>query len=173
MIAHGKIVLRAPEPADVDAMFRWENDRSIWAYGRTRAPLSRFQLHEYVRNYPADPIADGQARFIIEWNGEAAGCIDLYALDAVNRRAGVGVVVDTPYRGNGLALDALVALCGYMSADLGFHQLWAIVGVENISSRRLFESAGFSTSGRLRSWIRRGESYSDALVYQILLPADR
>lgn len=136
MMSCGKILLRAPEPSDVDAMFRWENDSAIWAYGRTRAPMSRFQLHEYVRNYSADPLSDGQARFIIELPGEgAAGCVDIYDLDPVNRRAAVGVVVDPTCRGRGLALDALVALCRYVWSELGLHQLWAVVARENIPSQ--------------------------------------
>lgn len=52
-----KITLRAPEPSDVDAMFRMENDPAVWPDGHTRAPLSRHLLATYVDNYTPDAFA--------------------------------------------------------------------------------------------------------------------
>ena len=36
-----KIALRAIEPEDLDDLYRWENDSSLWIYGCTIAPFSR------------------------------------------------------------------------------------------------------------------------------------
>lgn len=172
MIRGQGITLRAPEPdVDVDAMFRWENDSHAWSDGRTRAPMSRHQLWEYAENYSSDILSVGQARFIICRDDEIAqtGCIDLYDIDTLNRKAGVGVYVDARFRRMGIAKSALVALCEYCRVELGLHQLWAVVSGDNPVSCRLFESCGFVRAGRLRSWIRHGESYSDAYVMQRLL----
>lgn len=62
----GEVRLRALEPEDVDRLYIWENDRDIWPFGGTRAPLSRHQLWEYATNYDANPFAAGQLRLIIE-----------------------------------------------------------------------------------------------------------
>ena len=48
------------------------------------------------------------------------------------------------------------------------HQLAAVVSVDNAASRALFDAAGYRTAGRLRSWVRRGRSYIDVLLYQRL-----
>lgn len=173
MMTDGTITLRAPEPSDVDAMFRWENDRTIWPDGRSRAPLSRHRLWQYVESYSADPLAEGELRLMIADNctGEAVGCVDLYDVDAVNRRAGIGIVIDPAWRGRGYALKTLALIADYCRNDLGLHQLWAVAGAANEASRTLFERGGFTVAGRLRSWIRiSGTSYGDAYIYQRLLP---
>ncbi len=56
------ITLRAVEPTDVDCLYIWENDPSLWPHGSTRAPLSRFQLSEYATGYDADPYSARQLR---------------------------------------------------------------------------------------------------------------
>ena len=38
------ICLRAPEPEDLELLYEWENDSSLWIAGNTRAPYSKFQL---------------------------------------------------------------------------------------------------------------------------------
>lgn len=62
----GEVRLRALEPEDVDRLYIWENDRDMWPFGGTSAPLSRHQLWEYATNYDANPFAAGQLRLIIE-----------------------------------------------------------------------------------------------------------
>lgn len=177
MISDGTIYLRAPEPTDVDAMFRWENERSSWSSAGVRAPMSRHMIWKYVEEYTADLAADGQARFIIclQDTDTPVGAIDLYDADITNRRCGVGIAVDPAFRGSGYGSRALTLLADYAWRDLGFHQLWATVSSENTASRRLFADCGFAVSGRLRSWIRQGDSFTDAFIYQRLLPvsADR
>lgn len=179
MLKDDAIYLRAPEPqCDIDAMFRWENDASSWVDGRTRAPMSRYQLWEYLTNYSPDILASGQARFVIctrvagyeaEDSGFPIGCIDLYDLDALNRRAGVAVYIDSGNRRNGYAARALTLMAGYCRRDLGLHQLWAVVSAENAASRALFCRCGFTVSGRMRSWIRCADAYTDAFIFQRLL----
>lgn len=163
------LTLRAPEEADVDRLFFWENDRSLMECVATAAPLSRFQVWEYVHNYTADPYASGELRLIlVKPDGVAVGYIDLYSFDAVNRRAGVGIYIDEEFRGMGIGKEALRLLCDYVQITLGIHQLWATVAIDNKSSVALFNSAGFKSTGKLRSWIRRGGQYADALILQLL-----
>ena len=64
--------------------------------------------------------------------------------------------------------DGLTQLCDYASTTLGMHQLAAVVAVDNAPSIALFKSCGFKSTGRLRSWIRRGRTYADALIFQRL-----
>jgi len=171
MLTDGTIILRAPEPADIPAMYIWENDTSVWADGVLRAPMSRQMLHDFVMSYNPDPNSAGQLRLIIEAvaGREPAGCIDLYDYDAVNRRAGVGIVIAPMWQGRGIGSRAVRLMAEYCHVQLGLHQLWAIAGRDNVASLRMFERCGFRSCGSLRSWIRHGDSYSDALMFQLLL----
>ncbi len=42
------IRLRAPEPEDLEVMFRFENATDVWEMSNTTGPYSRFQLKQYI-----------------------------------------------------------------------------------------------------------------------------
>lgn len=165
------ITLRAPEPTDVETLYRWENDTRLWDVGRACAPYSRAQLEAYIENYDADIYAQRQLRLMVvdRATGTTVGAVDLYDFDPVNLRAGVGIIIDSDYNRRGYATHALALLELYSRRRLGLHQLWAIVPDDNAPSRQLFTAAGYATAGHLRSWIRIGNRYSSALIFQLLL----
>lgn len=164
------ISLRAPEQADVDSIFLWENDPGFNESLPQNAPLSRYQVWEYVQNYQADPFATRELRMIIydEDVKAAVGHIDMFDFDPVNRRAGIGIYIDKDRRREGYARSALEMFESYVTRTLGMHQLWAYVALDNEASRHLFTGAGYKAAGRLRSWLRRGTQYTDALFFQKL-----
>lgn len=166
------IALRAPEPSDVGQMYEWENDTTLWSVGRATAPYSRAQLEAYVACYDADIFSAGQLRMVIVdlRSGEPAGVVDLYEFDPVNRRAGVGILVDRCFQGRGIASRAISLLGGYCSGRIGMHQLWAVVPADNEPCRQLFVGQGYKIAGRLRSWVRSGRTWTDAYLLQLLFP---
>lgn len=166
-----EIRLRALELMDVDTLYEWENDTAAWQEGSTIAPFSRRQLMDYVTTYDGDIYSARQLRLMIAVEGHigAVGAIDLYEFDPVNLRAGVGIYLSPEFRGAGYGRAALEELAAYCRDRLGMHQLWAIAGQDNHRSRALFEECGFTASGRLRSWLRRGTAYTDAYLYQRML----
>lgn len=171
MLSNNLIRLRALEPDDIDMLYLWENDTELWKYGSNIAPFSRKLLADYIDTYEGDIFKSGQLRFMIVSidSNIPVGMIDLYDFDAVNRRAGVGIMIDVAQQSRGYARGALTLLCKYCYERLGIHQLYATVSVDNSPSIALFHDSKFKTCGRLRSWIRRGDSYIDAYILQRLL----
>ena len=164
-----KIRLRAVERDDLDTLYLLENDMSEAGSAVTNQPVSRMMLWNYIENYSADIAEDRQLRLMIEdAEGNADGAVDISDYDPFNRRGFVGISILPSCRRRGYAADALALLCDYAANTLGMHQLAAIVDVDNEPSRSLFVSAGFKSCGRLRSWLRRGKTYSDAQIYQKL-----
>ena len=89
-----KIKLRALEPDDVEVLYQWENDRSIWHLSTTLTPLSRFTLEQYVLSAGQDIYATRQMRMMIELlqpesGVHTIGSIDLFDFEPAHRRAGV------------------------------------------------------------------------------------
>ncbi len=74
-----------------------------------------------------------------------------------------------PYRGQRHGLNALNALADYCRTRLSLHQLYCVAGADNTASCALFERAGYTISGRLRSWLRMANTYTDAYLYQKML----
>ncbi len=171
MLKSQRITFRALEPIDVDTLYQWENDPDVWHVGNTVAPYSRKLLWEYIDTYEADIFKSRQLRFMIETNEpkQPIGTIDLFDFDPVNSRCGIGILVIPPFRRMGIAEEGLRLIADYCRLRLSLHQLYCIISSSNQASRRLFESVGFSISGRLRSWLREGGAYGDAYIYQKLL----
>jgi diamine N-acetyltransferase len=165
------IALRAVEPTDLDVLYRWENDTSLWAIGSSIAPYTRKQIWDYIENYDSDIYATRQLRLIIElWKTkDAIGTIDLYDFDPTHQRAALGILIDSDYVNNGYGTSAIMLMLQYAKAIIGLHQIYAYVPVDNKPSIALFNKCGFKSSGCLRSWLRRGQSYCDVLILQAIL----
>lgn len=170
LLSDGNLVMRALEPGDIDIILEWENDTRLWTSATTAAPFSRRNIEDYVLTYDADIFSARQLRLMICVDGVAVGAADIFDFDPVNRRAGIGLVIGEPFRRRGYGLRALALLARYCRERIGMHQLWAIVGADNAPSRAMLAGAGYEISGRLRSWLRSGTSYTDAYIYQLLLP---
>lgn len=168
-LRNDKIKLRAVERDDLDMLYFLENEIAETGSSVSNQPVSRMMLWNYIQSYSADIAADRQLRLIVEdAAGNAVGTVDISDYDAANRRGYVGVAILASYRGKGYGTAALDMLCRYASHTLGLHQLAAQVAVDNEPSRRLFASVGFKACGRLRSWVRRGNSFADILIFQRL-----
>lgn len=166
-----KTRLRAVEPEDIDLMYLWENDPAIWGVSGTLAPFSRHTLERFIEEQRFELFQSQQQRLIIETlKGEAVGILDLFELDPVNGRAGIGVLIhDKRQRRKGFAADALESICRYAHEVLHLHQLWCSVGVSNPQSLALFQGAGFEQTGIKRAWNRTEEGYEDEILLQKLL----
>ena len=161
--------LRALEPEDLELMYGWENDMQIWRVSGTVAPFSRHVLSRLIEEQQFDIYATRQMRLVIEHDGQAVGAVDLFEFDPHNRRAGVGIIVDSQHRAQGLGCDALKALEQYARQTLHLHQLWCSVTVDNEASLKLFRKAGYVECGLRREWILTSDGALDEILMQKIL----
>ena len=163
--------LRALEPGDIELMYAWENDTEIWGVSGTLAPFSRHTLERFIEEQQFDIFQTRQQRLIIETpEGLPVGALDLFDLDPVNLRAGVGILIhDTAQRGKGYAADAVETVCSYARDMLHLHQLWCSVEAGNAASLALFRHAGFSETGIRKEWLRLADGFHDEVFLQKIL----
>lgn len=167
------IKLRALEPGDVDLLYSWENDPSIWKVSNTLTPFSRFQIEEYVLNAQNDIFAARQLRLMIDLTkvglGEnSVGTIDLFEFDPSHARAGVGIMIREPYRAKGYAIEAMNLFIRYTFHTLHLHQLYCNISPDNIASLNLFEKLGFVKCGIKKDWIRDGQQWHEEWILQLI-----
>ena len=94
------IRLRAPEPEDLEVMFRFENATDVWEMSNTTGPYSRFQLKQYIEQTQNDLFADRQLRLMIEnGNRQVVGMVEVCSFAYI-------AVENLPSR-------RLFAACGY------------------------------------------------------------
>jgi len=166
-----QIFLRAVEPTDLDAMYRWENDPDNWLVSNTSNPFSKHVLEQYVFAVH-DLMKDGQVRLVICLNDskEAIGAIDLFELDPKHSRVGVGILVDKDQRGKGVAAEALALVIDHCFITLGLHQVFCDVLSDNESSMKLFKSKGFLETSVKKEWLWHDGKWKDEHLLQLIKP---
>ena len=164
-----EIRLRALEPEDLEVLYRWENDSTLWEVGNTLAPFSRYALRSYIAESGRSLYEMRQLRLIIELVSEqkAIGIVDLFDFDPHANRAACGILLDSDYQGQGRAICALRLLIGYAFDRLALHQLYAHVPEANLPSMRLFQRCGFQPTACLKEWIRVAGGFADVRVMQL------
>jgi diamine N-acetyltransferase len=163
------ISLRAPELEDLDLLFIWENDPSIWQVSGTLTPFSRYILKQYLEHAGKDIYEAKQLRLMIQLksNHRPVGAADLFNFDPHHHRAGIGILIAEPSdRRQGYAREALETVIAYCFDVLHLHQVYCNIAAGNSASIKLFEEAGFEECGRKKEWIYNGSSYEDELLYQ-------
>lgn len=171
LLKNKDIVLRAVEPEDLEILYRWENSAVLWYHGNTLAPYSKLVLRQYINDsLEMDIYQSKQLRLMIDLVEEkfTIGTIDLYDIDAHNRRAGIGILIDDDYRRRGFAKQALELMSNYAFDFLYLHQIYAYIAQSNTNSISLFEKAGYQSVGILKDWLQRGEEFEDVYLSQLL-----
>lgn len=166
-----KIKLRAPEPEDLDLLYKWENDTEIWQISNTISPFSKYTLRKYIENSHRNIFETGQLRFMIDLrsSGKTIGTIDLFDFDPFHQRAGIGILIaDKSERRQGNAEMALKCLINYCFDHLKLHQLYCNITADNHASIKLFEKIGFKEAGIKKDWIRLKKGYINEIMYQLI-----
>ncbi|MDR2058403.1 MAG: GNAT family N-acetyltransferase [Dysgonamonadaceae bacterium] len=171
LFENDKIILRALEPEDLDVLYKWENDSTLWRNGITLTPYSKFALRDYLSNSTLDIFQTRQLRLMIEEkkSGDSIGTIDLYDFDPMNLRAGIGILIDAAYRRQGLGLQSLKLMEEYAFRFLLLKQLYAYVPIRNMPSYKLFSQGGYEETGLLRSWIKTENGFIDVFFMQLIV----
>ncbi len=173
LLTGDRLRLRALEPEDVDLLFEWENDPSVWSVSNTLAPFARFQIEDYIMNTPNEPFKSLQLRLMIDlrepWKDQKTiGTIDLFDIDPLHHRAGLGILIREPFRQQGYGLEAMNILLAYVFGTLHLHQLYCNISPHNASSLKLFEKSGFVLCGTKKDWLFDGEKWQDELMFQLI-----
>lgn len=171
-ITNDAIKLRALEPDDVELLYKWENDNSVWRVSNTHVPISKYLLASYIKSSDRDFWESKELRLIIE-NGEniPVGTIELFEFDPFHLRAGLGIILFAQEdRGKGLAKLALELIMEYAFNELGIYQLYANVAESNRASIELFKKLGFVQTGNKTNWLRiPGVGWENEFLFQRVL----
>lgn len=167
-----QILLRAPEPEDLDELYGWENDPHVWFLSGTYSPYSRYVLKQFLDNSGRDIYDTRQLRLMIQRkeDDKLVGAIDLFEFDPKHHRAGVGILIaHKEDRRRGYAREALATVENYAKKVLNLHQLYCNIGCTNEGSIRLFTDMGFKEVGIKKDWLFKDGSFHDEIMFQKIL----
>ncbi len=171
ILENNTISLRAPELEDLDLLYIWENEPSIWQVSGTLTPFSRYVLKQYLENTGKDIYQVKQLRLMIQLknNHRPIGAVDLFDFEPHHRRVGIGILIADPSdRRQGYARETLETMTSYCFDVLHLHQVYCNIAADNGASIKLFEEAGFEECGRKKDWLFNGSTYEDELLYQLV-----
>lgn len=167
------ITLRAVEPEDLELLYLWENDRTVWQVSNTLVPFSRYQLKQYIESDPSDIHAHRQLRMMIDYREagkplRTIGSIDLFDFDPIHRRAGLGILIASAVdRRQGYAYKAILQMIDYCRQVLFLHQLYCNIAVSNTASIQLFQKIGFEITGKKKEWLCTENGWEDEFLMQL------
>ncbi len=166
-----RVVLRALEPEDLSFLYIIENDVDNWRVSETKIPFSKYLLHEYLDSIDEDITKSGQLRLVVESKEakEPIGLIDLFDFDSINRKCGVGIIINSENRSDAIGSEALTILTNYCKKTLNLHQLYCDIQEGNMSSIRFFQKNGFVKTGIKKDWTLSAGTFNDVLLYQKIL----
>ncbi len=173
-IKRDNISLRAMEPADIELLYKWENDQRLWYLSNTLTPFSKYDLQQFIVNSHNDIFTDKQLRLMIDHHQDdqvtPIGCIDLFEFIPSYRRAGIGILIDESVRQCGFASQALDLLIDYVFNTLNLHQLFCNILTTNEKSLNLFRSKNFEITGTKKDWVILEGQWQNEYLLQLINP---
>lgn len=169
MVLGERVRLRAVEPGDAEALWRWNSDPEVmrWmddGYAQSLAEVSR-RLAERPRN------TYGEVLYGIEVQDEAKliGLVRLRDAEPETGCAALDIYLgEKEYWGRGHATDALRTMCRYGFEKMRLHKISLTVVTENHAAHRVYEKVGFVDEGRLRQVFRRDGRWYDMFTMGLL-----
>lgn len=163
------MVLRRFELSDIDALYRYRNDRDLVSQlGGFSVGYSKAELAEWIdrRRSDTDEILWSIATVS---DDRCIGHVGLYRIDARVRRAEIAILIgerDRQGRGIGTAVTRAVVTYGFR--ELNLHRISLQVLATNDRAMRFYESLGFTREGSLRHHQFRDGAYVDMVLMSIL-----
>lgn len=166
-----EIILRPVETGDLPLLYQWENDTESWKYGDTVSPFSNITLEAFIESSKFDITINKQIRLMIEElsSCKTIGSVDLYDVNFIHGRAGVGILIDKDYRRQGYALQTLDLISGYAFGLLNLHQLYCYIREDNTESLNLFQKSGYVVAGKLLNWVKESGEERNTFILQKLI----
>ena len=147
---------------------------------RMKSKIHRVRVTEANLNYvgsitidedlmdAANMIAGEKVAIVDNNSGTACGFLDVTDLDAIHRRAQIGIVLLPEAQGKGIATKALDEAAMY-ALQQGLHQLFAVVASDNLKARKLFLRSSYLETTVLPQWLYVDGKFTDAILYQRIL----
>jgi len=174
MLTHGLITLRPPRESDIQLIYEACQDPLIPKFTTVPANYTKAHAEFYIREKtPQSLINQSELLFIIEKGiGDSAqfvGPISFHSFDIANESAEIGYWITKEMRGLGIGKIACRILTEYGFTTMGYKRIQAHVNVENMISRKLLLSAGYTLEGIIRSKVRQDDgSFTDMALFSVL-----
>lgn len=168
MLKTALVALTEVTTDDLPAMFNWINDREQVLFNAPYKPVSLSRHQEWFEAFQRRTDAVLFAIRLAQ-TGELIGTCQLHAIHPVHRSAELQIRLGSPSeRGKGYGTDAVRLLLDFAFKDLNLRRVYLHVFSTNLAAIRVYEKAGFTREGLLRSAAYINGEYVDVVAMGIL-----
>lgn len=165
-----RLILRQVDTDDAESVLKYLSDQEVMKY---------YGLEPFDSiNDALDEISWYQSIFEentgIRWGitiknqNEVIGSCGFLNRVPKHYRSEIGFELSKDYWGQGIASEALKAICKYGIEQLNLQRIEALIEPPNLSSQRLVERLGFIREGLLRNYEFTSGKFDDLYMYSLL-----
>ncbi len=162
-----RVDLRRARPDDAEFLLELVTGEDTRPFLGGHAGESLEDVHAEIERSASDPGAYGW--FVVEVDGERAGCVGFQRVNERNRIAEAGrLAVHPRFRGRRLGDDVARIFQRHLLVDLDFHRVELQIYGFNERAIAHAERVGFVREGvKRRAYLRHGE-WQDAVLFSLL-----
>lgn len=163
------IILRAIERDDLDKLYIWRNDETIFSQlGGGYSPTSKTEMEKWMDNFTKNTMS--AKRFIIEYETKAIGYISLNNINYINQNGELGIYIgEKDHHGKGLASQAISKLEEYAINHLNLKKIKLLVNENNKPAINLYKKLGYVIVGKLNDERYIYEEWINVLIMEKML----
>lgn len=141
-----KISLRTPLPEDLQLMLEIENNPENRLFSRLEHRVfSEDEILSFILSNH-DLKTYGQIRYTVVTENNPIGFFDLYDVDFVALKAGIGIIVHPAYQHRGFGTLALTKLESIARIEHGLKKLYAVVDKNNTIALSFFKKMAYRSA---------------------------
>ncbi|MEU8230531.1 GNAT family protein [Actinoplanes sp. NPDC048967] len=162
--------LRAMEPSDAEALWRWNHDPEVMRWMQDSHPQSLAQVTRWLgeergRNEYGDLLLGVE----VQADDKLIGLVRLHGAEPELGIAELDIYLgERNYWGKGYATDTVRTVCRYGFDKMRLHKITLTVVTENEAAWRAYRKVGFVQEGRLREVFRRDGRWYDQYTMGLL-----
>ena len=163
----GNIKLRELELSDKLKLSELLNNKKIWDNLRNKVPYP-YQESDAINFIEFITKDNSQQVFAIEVNGNLCGVVGLVLQqDVYEKSAEIGYWIGEPFRGKGIASEAVKLMTDFGFNELNLRRIYAAVFEFNIASMKVLEKNGYLNEGILKKAVfKNGEVWDEHRFYR-------
>ncbi|MET9063879.1 GNAT family N-acetyltransferase [Streptosporangium sandarakinum] len=168
MVTGDRVQLRAIEPSDAEALWRWHSDPEVMRWMDDPYPPSLALTRKQLEERGSDSY--GNLNLMIETlDGRTIGIVALREAEPEIGEAKLDIYLgEKDTWGQGYATDAMRTICRYGFGKMRLHRISLTAVAENEAARRVYEKVGFVEEGRMREAFRRDGKWHDKVIMGLL-----
>jgi RimJ/RimL family protein N-acetyltransferase len=169
MLMGEKVNLRALEPADLDSIMQWVNDREVtkWLAGFVW-PVSRKSEEEWLARATKADNPNDRVLVVEAKDGVYIGQVGLHQIDYTSGVAELGIVLGRKdYWGKGYGTDAIRTLLRFAFSQLRLRKIILKYQGANERGRKCYSRIGFKEVGCLKAHQLIDGEFQDMVYMEI------